>query len=201
MELRSSSMNPPDAIQRLPDVTIAGRSALVTAFRQSGCRTFREAARHVWELPYGRNSDRADYRLVLAEAKGSCSTKHALIAALGQELGINIGLALALYDMDERNTPGVGRVLAENRLASIPEAHCFLRYCRAVIDLTVPSVAGVDTRRYYKERVIRPEDIGSLKESFHRRALSEWLSRQHRPDLDLEKIWEIRNACIAALTG
>jgi hypothetical protein len=42
------------------------------------------------ELRYGRNADRADFRLVLSEGRGICSTKHALLAAVAFEQGSSI---------------------------------------------------------------------------------------------------------------
>ena len=34
---------------------------------------------------------------------------------------------LGIYEMSDRNTPGVGRVLTAHGLSYIPEAHCYLR--------------------------------------------------------------------------
>jgi hypothetical protein len=187
-------------IQQLPDVRLRDGKGLCAAFRALGCEDLRSAARYIWNLPYGRNSDRANYRLVLAEGKGTCSTKHALMTALGLELGVNLQLVLALYDMCEENTPGVGRVLDQYSLSSLPEAHCFLRYDGAMLDLTTPPLRTAVNRRFYEERNIEPEDIGTAKEIFHRQALSRWLPHQERPDLDLQRLWEIRNSCIAALS-
>lgn len=66
--------------------------------------------------------------------KGTCSTKHALLACLAQEQGIPLELTLGIYEMNERNTPGTGRVLARHGLDALPEAHCYLKYgsCRLV---------------------------------------------------------------------
>jgi len=58
----------------------------------------------------------------------TCTTKHALLAALAREQHINAQLVLGIYEMSERNTPGVGHVLSRYGLSYIPEAHCHLRY-------------------------------------------------------------------------
>src|SRR5215813_13450772 len=89
---------------------------------------FQAAGRYLYQLPYGRNTNRADYRLVLVENRGTCSTKHALLAELAREQGLPVVLTLGIYEMHERNTPGVGVVLDRYGLLYIPEAHCYLRY-------------------------------------------------------------------------
>src|ERR1041385_4464432 len=92
-----------DPITDLPDTQLA-QTGLSASFRNVGCLSFTDAARYVMHLPYGRNTRRSDYQLVLIEQKGTCSTKHALLTALARELGIAVDLMLALYDMSEQNT-------------------------------------------------------------------------------------------------
>jgi hypothetical protein len=58
----------------------------------------------VRSLPYGRNSDHSDWRLVLGEGRGTCSTKHALLADLARENRRHVALMLGIYEMDEDNT-------------------------------------------------------------------------------------------------
>ena len=52
------------------------------------------AVTYIRRLPYGRNTDRSDILRVLREGKGTCSTKHALLACLAQEQGIPLELTL-----------------------------------------------------------------------------------------------------------
>ena len=80
-------------------------------FAGLGLGGYRDAARHVRSLPYGRNSDRSDWRLVLAEGRGTCSTKHALLSELARENGRHVALVLGVYEMDGGNTPRIGAVL------------------------------------------------------------------------------------------
>ncbi|MEO8071760.1 MAG: hypothetical protein ABI686_00790 [Acidobacteriota bacterium] len=56
-------------------------------------------------MPYGRNSNRADFNLVLKENRGMCATKHALLAALAAEHNQPVFLTLGIYEMNEGNTP------------------------------------------------------------------------------------------------
>jgi len=53
---------------------------------------------------------------VLNERRGPCSTKHALLKALADEQGLPIRLMLGIYEMNARNTPGIGRVLEEHHM-------------------------------------------------------------------------------------
>src|SRR5215472_5557110 len=90
--------------------------------------SFRDAAHLVAALPYGRGSKRSDHLMVLFENKGTCSTKHGLLALLAQEQNLPIALYLGIYEMNGLNTPGVGPVLETNCLTAIPEAHSYLKY-------------------------------------------------------------------------
>jgi hypothetical protein len=60
---------------------------------------------------------------VLEEGCGTCTTKHATLTELAREQRIDVQLVLGIYEMNERNTPGVGRVLGAYGLSCIPEAH------------------------------------------------------------------------------
>ncbi|WP_139020796.1 hypothetical protein [Agrobacterium arsenijevicii] len=162
--------------------------------------TFTAAVRHVQRLPYGRTS-KPDYQLVLTEGRGTCSSKHALLAALARENGLVIELVLGVYEMTEENTPGVGSELARNGLSGIPEAHCYLRTDRGVIDVTMPegSPAG-EKRQFLHEEVITPEDVGAYKTSVHRRVLADWLNSAGHDGLGPDAAWKIREACITALS-
>jgi len=190
------------SVAALPERDLAHAGDVTVAFRERGCRTIRNAASLVWTLPYGRNTDRADYRLVLVEGRGTCSTKHALLAALAIEQAIAIPLRLGIYEMTEANTHGVGRVLDGVGLTAIPEAHCGLRYRGVDIDLTMPpDRPGAAARTFLHEETIAPDPIGTYKAQLHERFLVRWLARQKRGDLDLADAWRIREACIAALSA
>ena len=181
----------------LPNVQLS-EGPISILFRAFGCENFAQAARYVMHLPYGRNTCRANFELVLSERKGTCSTKHALLAALGRELGIEIELMLGLFDMCEKNTPGVGEVLGRYGLCEIPEAHCFLRYHGMQVDITVPPTIAAKAKQIYREQVITPKDIGMMKESFHRQVLRDWAERRN---LSFELVWQVRNECIMALSN
>ncbi|WNG45858.1 hypothetical protein F0U60_18385 [Archangium minus] len=192
--MRTSDM----PLHTLPDFPLSEHEPLSQGFLALGLRGFVDAARYVWELPYGRNSDPADFRLVLSEGRGTCWTRHALLAALARAHGQPVKLTLGIYEMHERNTPGVGAVLEHEGLSGIPEAHGYLVVHQRRVDLSrnVPaaeSIAAVAV--FFIEGQIEPEEIGAPQEEMLRAFIRDWAARRR---LDAERIWRVREACITA---
>jgi hypothetical protein len=184
----------------LPEAPLDALGPDSEAFREIGCGSYRRAARHLHELPYGRNSDRADFRLVLSEGRGTCSTKHALLAAVALEQKLPVALTIGIYDMTEANTPGVGRVLSAHGLESIPEAHCYLTYSGRGVDITRSGVSPqMSIAHFHKEWAIEPAQIGAHKLALHHQYLHEWLRERRDLSVSFEELWRIREACILAL--
>src|SRR5919112_5265140 len=136
------------SLERLPDFALDDGRPLGREFAALGLGSYREAARYVRSLPYGRNTDRSDWRLVLKEGRGTCSTKHALLAELAPENGRHVALMLGIYEMWEDNTPEIGAVLERHGLPCIPDAHCYLAH-------------GVKAETNKPERPRRRYSIGS----------------------------------------
>jgi len=106
------------------------------SFLAKGITNFYGACHHVKNLPFHRNSKR-DFSCVLPEGRGVCSTKHALLSSLANELKMDeVELILGIYKMDGKNTVGVGSVLEAAGMAYIPEAHSYLRVNNIVLDFT-----------------------------------------------------------------
>lgn len=181
----------------LPDFPLQSHSATAHDFLALGCTSYREAARYVQNLPYGRNSNRADFRLVLREQHGTCSTKHALLAQLAQEHGVDVELTLGMYEMNEKNTAGTGNILRRYRLDSLPEAHCYLIYDGNRFDLTRRVGTTEQNVDFLIEETILPEQIGEYKVEQHRVFLRQWCVAT---GLDFDLAWKIREECIAAIT-
>ncbi len=186
----------------LPRKALQSKAPISLEFHARGITDFRASGRYLHVLPYGRTVNRADFRAVLREGKGTCSTKHALLAALAQEQDLQVGLTLGLYAMCERNTPGVGAVLTRYGLESLPEAHCYLTYDGKRIDITRSGVEPTDPIfQLLHEEAIVPEQIGDYKVTLHRRFLRQWV-RDHAEMVagrSFEEVWRIREECIAAL--
>lgn len=185
----------------LPDAPLAAAGPDSQALLAAGCDTYRSAGRWLCGLPYGRNSDRADYRRVLSERRGTCSTKHALLAAVAREQRLPVSLRVGIYDLCEANTPGVGGVLAVHGLDSLPEAHCYLGCAGRRIDVTRADARPTASIAFHREWDIEPRQIGAEKERIHREFLAVWLARRPELDLELDEIWRVREACIAALAS
>ena len=185
----------------LPRVSLHSAGDVSRRFVGQGVQTYRDAGRYVHHLPYGRNTDRANYRLVLSEGRGTCSTKYALLAQLAQEQGLALALTLGIYHMTEANTPGVGPVLDRYGLDSLPEAHCYLSYAQQRIDVTRAGVKSAQSlQNFVGEEIIAPEQIGGFKVSYHRRFLRAWIATDASGRrFSFEDIWKIRERCIAAL--
>lgn len=190
----------PSALDRLAPRLLAADGPVTARFRALGADDFAAAARHVRQIAYGRISDRSRYWLVLDEGRGTCTTKHATLAALAREQGIDVQLMLGIYEMGERNTPGVGPVLSAHGLAYIPEAHCYLRYEGERVDMTGVPPGAEPIERFLHEEPITIEQIGAYKNDLHRAFLRDWIARADpAPGRSLEDAWRIREACIAAL--
>ncbi len=111
-------------------------------------------------------------------------------------------LLIGCYEMDERNTPGVGAVLAAHGLRCLLEAHCYLRHGGTRVDVTWPAERPAGQLLLANEEVIEPEAIADYKPRRHRELLALW--RETSPSaraLSLDALWQIRESCIAALGG
>ncbi|MGH7780922.1 MAG: hypothetical protein ACREQR_13975 [Candidatus Binataceae bacterium] len=186
----------------LPDRALAGAGEITAAFLSMGENDFRGAARYINTLPYGRNSSHADPLIVMRERRGTCSTKHAILKRLAIEQRIEIALVIGIYRMSERNTPGVGRVLAASGLESVPEAHCYLRYLDDRIDVTREIAGGPaePIADFLYEEEISPEQIADYKIALHQRWIRGWIASADAPrGVGFDELWKIREACIAAL--
>lgn len=189
-----------DALALLGAVALAGGGPVTCRFRDAGLGDLAGAARHLQRLPYGRIARREEFWRVLAEKRGTCSTKHALLAALCAEQGVAVQLTLGIYEMSERNTPGVGGVLDRHGLDAIPEAHCFLRVRGERLDVTGVPPGAEPIERFLHEEPIAVEQIGEYKIGVHRRFLAGWIAGDPAArGRTLDEVWRVREQCIAAL--
>ncbi|MEJ2638635.1 MAG: hypothetical protein P8010_03585 [Desulfosarcinaceae bacterium] len=125
-----------DAYTQLPDQPIADGGTVSAEFRRRGITTFQAACAYVHRLPYGYNSDRDDPMILFKEGKGSCTTKHAVIATLAEELGLPVVKTIGIYAMTETIVTGTQAILDTYDLPFIPMVHCFLAGEGVRVDLT-----------------------------------------------------------------
>lgn len=191
-----------DVVARLINRPLTADGPITRLFRAAGAHDFPAAALHILALPYGRITDRSRFWLILEEGRGTCTTKHATLAELAREQGVEVQLMLGIYEMSEGNTPGVGRVLSAHGLSCIPEAHCYLRYQGERIDMTGVPAGATPIERFLHEEPITVDQIGAYKNDLHRRFLRDWIARTEPVrGRSLDDVWRIREACIAALGG
>ena len=161
-----------------------------------GFRRFAGLAEAIALLPYGRVADSGDLAAPLKESKGTCSSKHRLLAVVAHECGrADVQLVVGLYEMSQDNTPGIAAALGEIR--SIPEAHCYLMHEGARLDFTgLPRGTASAFDALIEEHIVAPAELPTIKIVLHKRVIAEWAqARGMAPD----QAWAIREQCIAAL--
>jgi len=202
VERQDGEANEPETVSTtLPDCTLQSNGRVSEAFLKKGIYTFSEACRHVKSLPYGRNSNKEAAFAVLDDNRGTCSTKHALLKSLAAENGVSVELVTGIYKMNEANTPGVGQVLSKYGLDYIPEAHNYFRVGNATFDFTFPDAKQQGfTEEVLEETVVTPHEAVALKAQHHKNFLTGWLLANKNINLPLDTLWQIREACIAALS-
>ena len=119
-----------------PDKTISDAGPVARTFLGLGIKDFHSACRHVHELPYGYNANRDDLMILFKENKGSCTTKHAVIATLAAELGLKIKKHIGIYAMTEALVTGTRHILDRYHLPYLPMVHCFLVFQDDRVDLS-----------------------------------------------------------------
>jgi len=151
----------------------------------------------VQNIPFGRNRSRADFSLVLKENRGTCSTKHALIKEIADLNKIeHVELMLAIYKMNDQNTPGIKLKNITSAVDYIPEAHCYLRVRNDRLDITT-STASFDriASCIILESVITPKQVGQYKIDFHKQFIQDWII-QKKITLSFNQVWQFREQCI-----
>jgi len=186
----------------LPNYTIDERGSITAMFKAKGVDSFGEAGAFVKSIPYGRNGNKDDVFAVFSDNCGTCSTKHALLKRLADELGLEeVELVTGIYKMNRANTPGIGDVLERNGLEYLPEAHNYLKLEQERFDFTFPYAKGnLFKEELLAETVIEPHQIGDYKVKLHKSFLEQWLLDNKAINLSPAALWEIREECIVALS-
>lgn len=183
----------------LPTFEITASSPLARGIRGFGITTFAQLVQHVSTIPYGRTTSHLPLA-TLVENRGTCSSKHRLLAEVAREFQqFQVALVVGIYEMSEDNTPGVGVVLDAAGLASIPEAHCYLKVDDSRFDFTgLPAGLKSPFQSLVSETVVSPVQLIEDKKRLHLGILQTWADGH---DLSLDDAWAIREACIAELSA
>lgn len=187
-----------DTLKVLMNFEITPSGPLTTFVCNAGFYTFMQLANHVQSLRYERIKKPKDPFAILNEQRGTCSTKHQFLAAVAHEAGYrDLRLMIGIYAMSERNTQGVGHVLAQAGLNSIPEAHCYLKLDNQVFDFTgLPPSECSPLESLICEFHIEPNRLNQDKIPLHQSVISSWAKEQ---GLNPDDVWRIREMCIQAL--
>ena len=135
-----------DSYDLLPDAPIVPRNGEFSKkFIELGISSFKEACLYVHNLEYGYNSDKDNKWILFIEMKGSCTTKHGVIASVAQELGISLHKHVGVYKFTEEICVGANEILEKYSLPYIPMVHCFLVHENHRFDLTEGNFNGKKT--------------------------------------------------------
>ena len=182
----------------LPNFELKPGNPVTDFFLDQELTTFHDAIHFVRDLPYGRNQSRDDYLLVLEELKGTCSTKHALLAKIAEmHRQSEIQLMIVVFEMNSKNTPEIIDILEAYDIPSIPEAHVILQYNGKLYDFTNEST-NAQFENILHQTPIEPAQIGDFKVSLHKSFISTWVA-DSSIGFEPEMIWNIREQCIERL--
>jgi hypothetical protein len=184
-----------DDLTVFPDKSFTNVGIISAKFLSLGIHNFAEASRYVHKLPYGYNSDRDDLMILFKENKGTCTTKHAVIATLAQELNLPIIKKVGLYAMTEEIVTGTEEILAKHNLPYVPMIHCFLVYGKYRVDLSEGNKNGknrsIEDFLYTQE--VEPNISAKDEYLIYRDALKEHiLKRTEMEGVDIKTILHAR---------
>lgn len=162
---------------------------------------FESLIEKVKHIPYGRNSIRNDFSLVISENKGTCSSKHAFLKEFADKNNIkNVKLFIGIFKMTESNTSKIYPLFSENELSYIPEAHCYLKINGIPVDATTTeSFYQIIKNEIIEELEIIPSQASHFKVIYHQEFIKKWIL-ETKQNKSFEEIWRIREQCILKLS-
>jgi len=191
-----------DSYDKLPDAEIIPVRELSKKFLELGIKSFREACDYVHNSEYGINTNADDKLIFFKENMGTCTTKHAVIAGLAEELNIPLHKHVGVYKFTEEISTGANEILKKYNLPYVPMVHCFLVYNDYRFDLTEGNCNGKNTsieEFIYTEKV---DPFISRKDEYllYKKALKEYiLSSKEMEGTDERTILKAREESIILL--
>jgi hypothetical protein len=191
-----------DRLTVFPDKKIKALGRISELLLQIGMASFHDACRFVHGMPYGYNSDREDLMILFKEKMGTCTTKHAVIATLAEEINLPVTKSVGIYAMTEEIVTGTQPILKKFDLPYIPMLHCFLVYDQFRVDLTEGNRNGKNCPIddfLYTEQVI-PHISGKDEYLLYRKALKDdILSREKLAGIDIKTVLQAREEGLKVL--
>jgi len=191
-----------DKLTVLPDCPLTPAGLISEKFQDLGILTFQAACRYVLELPYGYNSDKNDLMILFKENMGTCTTKHAVIGTLAEELGLPVAKHVGIYRMTEDLVTGTTAILDTYRLPNLPMLHCFLVSDRFRVDLTEGNNNGknraIDDFLFTQE--VTPNIPAKDEYLLYRKALKERiLTMEEYAGIDMKRVLQAREEGLVLL--
>ena len=97
------------------------------------------------------------------EKKGTCTSKHAVIAGLAEELNIPLYKYVCVYKFTEEISTGANEILKRYNIPYVPMVHCFLVHKNLRFDLTEGNCNGKNS---------------SIQECIHEEKVNPFISRK-----------------------
>ena len=147
-----------DSYDKIPDREIEDKGEISKKFLELGITSFRKACVYVHNIEYGYNSDYDDKMIFFKENKGCCTTKHAVITGLAEELNIPLYKYVGIYKFTEEISTGANKILEKYKIPYVPIVHCFLVYKDYRFDLTEGNCNGKNTtiEEFIHEEKVNP---------------------------------------------
>lgn len=134
-----------DSYDKLPNAPIIPSGEISRKFLELGIESFKEACNYVHNIDYGYNTNYDDKMIFFKENKGTCTTKHGVIAGLAEELDIPLFKHVGVYKFTEEISTDANEILEKYEIPFVPMAHCFLVYKDFRFDLTEGNCNGKNT--------------------------------------------------------
>jgi hypothetical protein len=131
-----------DSYDKLPDAEIKIVGEISRKFLELGINSFKQACEYVSTIEYEYNSNYDDKLIFFKEKKGTCTSKHAVIAGLAEELNIPLYKYVCVYKFTEEISTGANEILKKYDIPYVPMVHCFLVYENLRFDLTEGNCNG-----------------------------------------------------------
>ncbi len=178
-----------DSYEKLPDKEITPSGKISKKFLELNITSFKDACYYVHNLDYGYNSNYDDEMILFKEKKGTCTSKHAIIAGLARELNIPLYKHVCVYKFTEEITTGVNEILKKYDIPYVPMTHCFLEYKQNRFDITEGNNNGKKKNidEYIISERVDPFISGKDEYLLYKRVLKEYVLPSKEMDGIAEK--------------
>jgi len=185
-----------------PNKSLSHAGIISAKFLSLGIKSFIQACKYVQELPYGYNTNRDDLMILFKENKGTCTTKHAVIATLAKELNLSIEKYVGIYAMIEEIVTGADEILKKYHLPYVPMIHCFLVYDEYRVDLSEGNNNGKNRsiEEFLYTQQVEPNISEKAEYLLYRKALKDpILNRKEMKGVEIPQILHAREQSLQLL--